>query len=111
MAVIRSHTQPGFLLPLLLSGHGGHEDGRADDSIRLPSGYQCALHTACKYGGKQSGRPCFVAGERLPRNLQHNFVVNQRGLPADSLASHFYDVVKVQVPHGCESIGLCWPVH
>ena len=65
----RQHSQLGFLLPLLLSGTWWpcHEDGRVDDSIRLASEYQCALHTACAYGGKSSGRPYFVAGECLSR--------------------------------------------
>ena len=87
-----THPSLGFYCRCCYQGHG-HEDGSIDDSSRLSFEYQRALHTPCKYGGRRSQtRPYFVTGECLSRVHAH-CVVWQGGVFADSVASHFYDVV------------------
>lgn len=48
----------------------------------FPPSTSISLHAASKYGGKNAGRPYFVAGERLSRAQQH---------------THFYDVARNKI--------------
>ena len=85
----------GFYCRCCYPGHSHDSDNRINSDIthQLTPELQCALHVASLHGGRTSGRRYFVAGECFSRQFQH-YVVRQGGLPCDSIASHFYDVVR-----------------
>ena len=96
----KSHTTDyfpnlGFYCRCCYPGHSHNSDNRINSDItdQLTPELQCALHVASLHGGRTSGRRYFVAGECFSRQFQH-YVVRQGGLPCDSIASHFYDVVR-----------------
>ena len=85
----------GFYCRCCYPGHSHDSDNRINSDIihQLTPELQRALHVASLHGGRTSGRRYFVAGECFSRQFQH-YVVRQGGLPCDSIASHFYDVVR-----------------
>ena len=85
----------GFYCRRCYPGHSHDSDNRVNPDIthQLTPELQCALHVASQFGGRTTTRRYFVAGECFSRQFQH-YVVRQGGLPCDSIASHFYDVVR-----------------